>query len=258
MSGAKITAPCEAVSTGNASRSATGSPSIAQSECNSVTVSSASGCPISVSTSARTSADGAPVVIRSTSDEQKRTRSPSQARKGSASLIRCAMKSTIAARRGPLSGTSSVGITKTMGPVGSAWNRACNRSVSRDGKVSVARSSASRNPASVTLLTMTRNSGRMATSRMASLGAIHQLGHAVWRALDYHDRAVDVAGAIGGVDGIGTDGAQQHAGAELEDAFRAIGHYFSRNFISRSNFAPYGGRSIEMELMRDCAKTPLA
>src|SRR5204862_7325 len=70
---------------------------------------------------------------------------------------------TIAARRGPLSSTSSVGTTNSDGPSGRRAKRAWSRSVSRAGKPA-----SSRNPASVTLLTITRSSGRATSSRTAS------------------------------------------------------------------------------------------
>ena len=129
----------------------------------SVTVSKASAKPRPCSIAARWSAGGPPVVIRSTNEEQKRTWVESHRRKTSPPSRPPATLSTIAASCGPLSGTSSVGITKTGGPSGRRSNRAYSRSVSRAGNPD-----SIRKPASVTLLTITWSSGRVATSRTAS------------------------------------------------------------------------------------------
>src|SRR5947208_1808632 len=103
--------------------------------------------------------------MRSTSEEQKWTWEASQARNRSPRGD--ANRSIIAARRGPLSGTSSVGITYSGGPSGSRSKRAC----------------------------------------AAVRGALHD-----------HDAAVERAGAVGRVHGRRAQGAQQHAGAELQHA----------------------------------------
>src|SRR5437660_1709635 len=160
MSGAKIT---EAASIANAVCSSAGSAAIAQKQCGSATVRSASLYPTRRSRAACASRAGVPVVIRSTSEEQNRTRRPSQSRNSGACSPPSASCSTIAARRGPLSSTSSVGMTNTGGPSGRRANRVWSRSVNRAGNPA-----SSRNPASVTLLTITRSSGRATMSRTAS------------------------------------------------------------------------------------------
>ena len=150
----------------NVARSSAGSASIAQRACGSVTVRSASLYPSCCSRTARTCATGMPVVIRSTSEEQNHTRARSHSR----NLVPCSSPSarwwTIAARRGPFSSTSSVGMTNTGGPSGKRTNRVCRRSVNRAGKLA-----SGRKPASVTLLTITCSSGRATRSRTAGHSA---------------------------------------------------------------------------------------
>src|SRR5438445_237541 len=160
MSGAKLT---EEASIAKPACSAAGSPSIAQNECGSVTVRTTSLYPRCRSRATCTSRAGVPVVIRSTSEEQNRTRRPSQSRNSGVRSRPCASCSTIAARRGPLSSTSSVGTTNSSGPSGSRAKRVWSRSVNRAGKPA-----SRRNPASVTLLTITRSSGRATSSRTTS------------------------------------------------------------------------------------------
>ena len=146
----------------NVVRSSAGSASIAQRACGSVTVRRASAYPRRCSRAPRTSGAGMPVVIRSTSEEQNRTRRPSHSRNSGPCSSPSARPSTIAARRGPLSSTSSVGMTNTCGPSGKRAKRVCRRSVNLAGKLA-----SRRKPASVTLLTITCSSGRATRSRTA-------------------------------------------------------------------------------------------
>src|SRR5207249_4603524 len=100
--------------------------------------------------------------MRSTSEEQNRTCRRSHSRNAGPRSSPSARRSTIAARRGPLSSTSSVGITYTGGPSGRRVKRQCKRSVSLAAKLP-----SGRKPASVTLLTISCSSGRANASRTA-------------------------------------------------------------------------------------------
>ncbi len=165
MSRAKIT-DSGRTSIANAARNSAGSASIAQSACGSATVRRASLYPRRCSRAARTSGAGMPVVIRSTSEEQNRTRAPSHSRNSGPRARPAARASTIAASRGPLSSTSSVGITNMGGPSGKRAKRVYSRSVNLAGKLA-----SGRKPASVTLLTITCTSGRATRSRNAGHSA---------------------------------------------------------------------------------------
>src|SRR2546422_11434963 len=100
--------------------------------------------------------------MRSPSEEQTRPRRRSHSRTAGPRSSPSARRSTIAARRGPLSSTSSVGITYTGGPSGRRVKRQCKRSVSLAAKLP-----SGRKPASVTLLTISCSSGRANASRTA-------------------------------------------------------------------------------------------
>src|SRR2546430_9971042 len=73
--------------------------------------------------------------MRSTSEEQNRTCRRSHSRNAGPRSSPSARRSTIAARRRPLSSTSSVGITYTGGPSGRRVKRQCKRSVSLAAKL---------------------------------------------------------------------------------------------------------------------------